>query len=866
MPAFISALRNRLQLVFICLVLCLLGGNMSAVAQTADKALKISIPAGDLADALDKLGAQSGVQIMYEPTLVAGIRVAAVSGRLTVSDALAKLLAQTGLNANRVNDKTVVLKRTEVQKTSAQKERGEPVSVVVLREGTELEEVVVTARRREENAQSVPIAITAISIQTLQNNNVVNLTDLQHLVPSLSTISAIHNRDSVNVSIRGQGSNTFGGAPGVVSYLNDVPIPGLTDGELAGGPGLLFDLENVQVLKGPQGTLFGRNSVGGALLLQTARPTNELGGHVQVGYGNYNNVEIDGAINIPIISDTLLTRIAFNADTRDGFTRILGTPRYPGGLDADDRQYWSVRGTVTFRPNDDVQNDTIVTYQDYQDHGSPFLIATYYPGGLLESLFPQYGAGARQQLLLNFRTAVPSSVDPVSSGTLLAVNNITRVKLTDTLTFRNIFGFDRATNTTTDDRDSTIAPLFDTPGAPQHDTIQQITEEAQLQGKSFAEQLDWIAGAFFLDARNPNSELSPGIVFGQPSDSISRYKTQSKALFAQGTYNLSNLAEGLSVTAGLRYTWDSQSSENQGAAPGDPSPSICTEPTSNCSYLSKPSTSFGALTWTTGLNYQVTHDTLVYFANRRGYRAGGSNATADLPDLPNYGPEFVTDFELGAKSDWVAADIPIRTNAAIYYQDYTDIQLQTIYVNPQTGAATPITSNAGKARIWGAELEAQAQLTKDLRVGLRFDHLDFKLTDAGQNADPAALLSELGPNGKGERPPYKYGVDARYALPITPELGRLSVSANWSWQATSGAPEIFVGGEIPAYGLLNFAVNWDSISGAPFDASFFMSNATDKLYRIGGISNSAVGFFDAYRYGEPRMYGIRLKYRFGGDR
>jgi iron complex outermembrane recepter protein len=857
---------NRLPLAFLCIFFSFFGSTLSAEAQTADRALSISIPAGDLADALDKLGAQSGVQIMYEPALVAGIKVAALNGKFTVSIALTRLLAQTGINANRVNNKTVVLKRATVQQTPDQKQRAEPVGGVVSREVGELEEVVVTARRREENAQTVPISITAISTQTLQNNNVVNLIDLQHLVPSLSTISAIHNRDSVNVSIRGQGSNTFGGAPGVVSYLNDVPIPGLTDGELAGGPGLLFDLENVQVLKGPQGTLFGRNSVGGALLLQTARPTNDFGGHMQVGYGNYNNVEIDGAVNIPIVSDVLLTRIALNADTRDGFTKILSTPRYPNGLDADDRQYWSVRGTVTFRPNETFQNDAIVTYQDYQDHGSPFLIATYYPGGLLESIFPQYGAAARQQLLLNFRTAVPISVDPVSSGTLLAVNDIARVKLTDSLTFRNIFGFDRATNVTTDDRDSSIAPLFDTPNSPAHDTIQQLTEEVQLQGQSFGERLDWIAGAFFLDARNPKPELSPGIVFGEPSDSISKYKTQSKALFAQGTYNLSSLAEGLSVTAGLRYTWDSQSTENQGAAPGDSAPAICTVPTSNCSYISTPSTSFGALTWTTGLNYQVSHDTLVYFANRRGYRAGGSNATADLPDLPNYGPEFVTDFEVGTKSDWVVADIPFRTNAAIYYQDYTEIQLQTIYVNPESGAATPITTNAGKARIWGAELEAQAQLTKNLRVGLMFDHLDFKLTDAGPNASPAALLSELGPNGKGERPPYKYGVDARYALPMNDDLGRLSVSGNWSWQAASGAPEIFVGGEIPAYGLLNFAVNWDSIGAAPFDASFYISNATNKLYRIGGISNSAVGFFDAYRYGEPRMYGIRLKYRFGAER
>jgi iron complex outermembrane recepter protein len=869
MSVFIRALGKRRPLVFLCYLLCLLGGNAASVAQTADQPLQISIPAGDLADALEKLGDQSGVQIMYEPTLVAGIKAPAVSGRLTVGDALAKLLARTGLEANRVNDKTVVLKRAAAKKVSEKKPLDPPPTAAASSEEPELADVVVTARRREESAQKVPIAVTVISDQVLQDNNAVSLSDLTHLAPSLSMVSAIHNRDSVNVSIRGQGSNTFNGAPGVVSYLNDVPIPGLSDGELAGGPGLLFDLENVQVLKGPQGTLFGKNSVGGALLLQTARPTNDLGGHVQVGYGNYNNVEADAAVNIPIISDVLLTRVAFNGDTRDGFTRLLGAPSHPNGLDVDDRHYWSVRGTVTFRPNDDFQNDTILTYQDYWDHGSPFLITTYYPGGFLEGLFPAYGAAAREQLLLGARTAVASSVDPVSKGTFLSVNDIARVNFTDALTFRNIFGYGRTTTTTTDDRDSSIAPLFDTPNVPQHETIRQITEEAQLLGKAFGERLDWIAGVFFLDSRDPTPFLGEGIVFDARMDSITQNKNRSKALFAQGTYDLSSFFAGLSVTGGLRYTWDSQTNVAQG---GDPAlaplgvPVVCTEPSSNCGTVLSHTTDFSALTWTTGLNYQATRNTLLYFANRRGYRAGGANATAAAPDLPDFGPEFVTDFEVGVKSDWLLGDMPVRTNAALYYQDYTDIQLQTIFVDVQHGGTpTPITGNAGKARIWGAELEAQLQLTKDLRVGLTFDHLDFKLTDAG-GTDPVTLLSELGPNGKGERPPYKYGVDAHYSLPLSPALGRVSVSGNWSWQAASGAPEIFIGGEIPAYGVLNLAANWDSIGGGPLDASFYMSNATDKLYRIGGISNASIGFFNAYRFSEPRMYGIRFKYRFGAER
>jgi iron complex outermembrane receptor protein len=149
-----------------------------------------------------------------------------------------------------------------------------------------LEEIIVTARRREENLQKVPISITELSPQQIRDNNITTLLDVQQLVPSLTvTTGNVGQRDSANVSIRGQGWGSFG-QPATAMYLNEVPIPTDYSNNLAGGPGLFFDLENVQVLKGPQGTLFGKNTMGGAILLQSARPTNDFGGRISVGYGN----------------------------------------------------------------------------------------------------------------------------------------------------------------------------------------------------------------------------------------------------------------------------------------------------------------------------------------------------------------------------------------------------------------------------------------------------------------------------------------------------------------------------------------------------------------------------------------------------
>jgi iron complex outermembrane receptor protein len=242
---------------------------------------------------------------------------------------------------------------------------------------------------------------------------------------------------------------------------------------------------------------------------------------------------------------------------------------------------------------------------------------------------------------------------------------------------------------------------------------------------------------------------------------------------------------------------------------------------------------------------------LLYLAARRGYRAGGSNGPAN----PSFAPEYVNDLELGIKSDWQVENIPFRTNAALYYQKYRDIQVQDTTFN--NGAPVILTANAAAARLWGAELDALAQLTDDLQVGINFDFLNFRYTafDPGVNAQPLIAARTV------NRPPYKYGVNARYHLPLPARVGDVSVRANWAWQDSSGDVSQ-AGGVIHAYGLLNVAGDWDRIGNTSLDVSLFASNVTNKLYSIGGITVYNSLGFAVQRFGEPRMYGIRLRYRF----
>lgn len=707
-------------------------------------------------------------------------------------------------------------------------------------------EIIVTARRRAENLQSVPIAVTVTSQEKLQDNNVKTLGDLQYLVPSLSATTGL-SRDAINVGIRGQASGGTTSLPGVVAYLNEVPIPTDRDGNLAGGPGLLFDLENVQVLKGPQGTLFGRNSVGGALLLRSARPTNEFGGRVQLGYGNYDNREIDAAINVPLAGDVLLARVAFNGQKRDGFTRVRATPSKPGGVVADNRDYWSLRGSLTFRPSERFSHELIASYSKFDSNGSPAVLAAIKPASNASA----FGLTAllTQQQALGIREVLPVGVDLESKGTSLSISNATSFEFSDSVTLRNIFGYGESKQVLALDLDTTTVPLADLPSTDRDERFRQYSEEIQLVGKAFGGRLDWIIGGFYLDVALKDPALTTGRVFGLPFDTLNIVQQdKSKALFAQATYDLSAAVPGLRLTGGLRHTWDDRVRDFSGGGVG----AKCTEPRVNCTAVSHQVSKSKALTWTASIEYQASQGTLIYATTRRGYRAGGSNGSAS----PQFGPEYVTDYELGLKSDWNAGSIPIRTNAAVYYQDYTDIQAR----QQQPGSASVFITNAATARLWGVEIEASAKLTENLQIGASFDYLNFRYKKFLPGVDPATLLGGKTNN----RPPYKYSFNARYRLPLDPSIGEITIKANWAWQDTSGdttQPKT----AIESFGLLNMSLDWDGIAGTPIDAQVFVSNLTKEKYTVGGTTQYATLGYATQRFGEPRMYGLRLRYRFGAE-
>jgi iron complex outermembrane receptor protein len=769
-----------------------------------------------------------------------------------------------------------------------------------------LEEIIVTARRKEEKLQNVPVAITAFTPAAIEEKHIESASDLAHFVPGL--VSSQETRDEQVFYLRGQGPNGGqGGSPGVVTYFAEVPFFG-------SGPGIYFDLDNLQVLRGPQGTLFGRNTTGGAVLFEPKRPTNNFEGYVQASFGDYNLHAEEGALNIPIIDDKLLVRAAFSIDQRDGFTHD-----FTNGKDLDNRDYWSFRLGVTWRPSDDFENylvydslyshtngtgielQAINTYRDpaHDLSKETTFVQTYCPFAPAPCAIPaqqlanQAKAGPRG----TFTTPGLGGLDKTYS---YGITDIARYDLTDNIAVKNIFGYRVLKNLLRYDLDGMNLPVIDfiTPNNWNLSNV-QYSDELQFQGKSLDGKLNWIAGAFyeFLHPGGTTEALlgtdtvptphgTPVLPIhlhsngqGQNALGPEGITQRTEAVFLQGTYDFSGISddlEGLKFTAGARYTWDFSSNSNYQTvdifAPGpdktqpDGGPGGPFLFNTGCTPCIEASHQFQAPTWTAGLDYQIDPNLLIYAKGSRGFKSGGFNGAGSPPFSIKYESEYVTDVEIGMKADWDIDGMKLRTNIDGFHDDYRNAQRSVgvlVQIAPAPGPkqATTLVAN-GDALIEGMEFESTFIPVKDLELTGSWTYIHarytkFEIPTLGDQRDLPYPFT----------PKNKFGFSARYHLPFVPEeAGDISVQASYvhTGRIQYATSDIEPFGNEPGYGLVDLNVDWNNVFGQPVDATFFMSNVTDNLVKLGnvGIYNSS-GYVSVI-YNEPRMWGFRLKYRFGG--
>lgn len=760
-----------------------------------------------------------------------------------------------------------------------------------------IETVTVTARRRAEDLEKVPLNVTALTGEMLRTNEIKTATDLQTVAPTLTVAGTLGSRDDDVFTIRGQ-SQPFGGAdPGVQTYFAEVPFN-------ASGPGTYFDMADVQVLSGPQGTLFGRSTTGGAVLFEPQRPKDEFGGYLDGQLGNYDMRELDGALNVPVLDDTLLVRAAFDVASRDGFTKdtVITGAGAPFTVDQDNLNYQSFRLGATWKPFAHFENYAVFQYLhnqtdgtgdeltaigsqsaltqiavgEFEAAGDPNAIAD--GAAAVGAFYPQLQGALANQQALGVR-ATTSDIVPLYRRETWEAIDIAQYDVSSDVYLRNIFGYLSDKTQSGFDYDGSYMPILDIPDARTWETNSvQVTEELQLGGETEDKSINWIAGYYHeLDHPGGYSEVERDVFGGGyafPPLSSTEIQSlgnggTSDAVYGSVTYDAASLVEGLSLTAGGRYTWDHKVATNLTCAvppaPGCPFPltSAYAQPTLTGN--------FHAPTWTLAANYQVTDDTMLYATYRRGYKSGGFNSgVAPTSGFSEFQPEYLTDVEVGTKNNWTILAVPGRTNFDAYYGWYDDVQKNDLI--DVDGVPSALTLNAARASIKGIDFQSTVVPDDHLDVTAFYSYIDaaygtFSLPEAIIGTTEIGVLDHTG-NPFAYTPANKFGITANLHFLIDRSLGVPTFSVTWYDQSRvwfTDLADLEPDGSQGGYNLVNLRLDWNGFLGSSADLAVFVNNVGDEVYKVGGNPLEHLTGTDSSIYGPPRMWGVELRYRFGED-
>lgn len=738
---------------------------------------------------------------------------------------------------------------------------------------TSIAEVIVTARRTEENLQDVPLTVTAMSPKILAERAVNDVYALQMATPSLQVQGTqSEGRASGSYVIHGQKAAGDDAPPGVVAYLNEVPVFGA---EIARS---FFDINNVQVLKGPQGTLFGRNTNGGAILFESVAPSAHFEGYATGRIGNLNERYGEAAINIPL-SDKVSLRAAGNIERRDGFTKNTE------GADLDNLNYENARISLRVQPNDVVDNKLVVNYSHSNERGPAYILSDLAPCSsppAMSCIFPAATSQFAAQQALGIRKvalSTPGYIEIKAYG----VSNTTTFQL-DNLTIKNVFGYHDAKFQGHDDYDG-IDSTGLTVEYARH--AKQLSEELQVQGSLLDDRLRLIGGAFYLDTsedpfkgRTAMGGTSVGYVdfpafFVNPQ--YTHREETSKALFAQASYKLTDT---LTVTGGYRYTWDEtelHDSQYRVFFPGTVllpftppatgfsacsllaapiSPGVTVD-TTNC--MRSASAKFAAGNYIASMDWKPTEGVLLYTSFRHGYKSGGFNSTSSYsgPGLI-FQPEKLNDLEVGFKTQHRFGDVDVRFNGSGFHDWYDGLQLTNVVVDPTAGPQS-LTQTIGKAKLWGGEGELIVIPVRNLTLNATVSYFDGKFTQGtiiGTNNMPVNLAGVR----YNSQPKFTYTLNASYGLDT--DFGRLTPSVFYSWrQGFYFTYEKSPGNFISSYGLLNARIDLANVAGSNVNLALYGKNLTNKAYAQTVNLGQAFGYLSRF-YGEPRIFGLEATVKF----
>ncbi|HMO76072.1 MAG TPA: TonB-dependent receptor [Sphingopyxis sp.] len=638
-----------------------------------------------------------------------------------------------------------------------------------------LEEIVVTARKVSENLQDVPVAVTVLSGDDLTDRSVQRVQDLANFTPGLLIRSGSNTPSALTITLRGQvqTDTLITLDPSVGTYVDGV--------YWARSYGLnadFLDVQSVQVLKGPQGTLFGRNTTGGAILMNSNNPDlNDFGGSLSLTYGRFNEFQATGVLNIPIVQDKVGLRIAGQRFRRDGFTTnvvpanavsaipatnpvVAQTPfaGAPNGLKLDNRDRWNGRVKLDVKPTDNLTLRFSGEYFEMDEQGpSRQARMALAPFTASNSTYNLAGTGALFVGLIN--GAPPATATGVGLGLinpiianlaanpkLAAVNEVpyafaktktfgfTGILDTDFGQMQLITGYRKIDAYAGVDLDGTPFAIHFTES---QQSVEQLSGEFQITGHAFNDALDFAVGFFAFHEKGFDQSISIVAPAINPVTShfYADIDNDSMGAYGQATFHIS---DQLSFTGGLRYSVDDKgiTSLNNNfntltstttcslfTAPPIVGPELVAVP--QCAVRRRDD--FSGWSYTAGFEYKPTDDLLLYIKTGKGFRSGGQNLRApSAVFLIPFAPEIAYSHELGFKGEFF--DRRLRFNAAAYQTDINNIQRSTLIAQPGAaqGASATVLGNAGKARFRGFEVETVAALTDGLRLSAFLAHVDSK--------------------------------------------------------------------------------------------------------------------------------------------
>lgn len=728
------------------------------------------------------------------------------------------------------------------------------------------EEITVTARKRSENIQDTPVTITAFSGEGLAARQITSLVGIADFTPALTINSSSAfsgSSQTVAVFMRGIGQTDFtlNTDPGVGIYVDDVYVSRSVGALLD-----LVDVERLEVLHGPQGTLFGRNSVGGAISITTARPGEELGGRVYATVGSDNWYLAGGTVDLPI-SDTLKSKFSVQFQDRDGYVT-----RASDGIDLGDKNNLSARGSLLWNPDEKLEVYVSADYTRSRENGVPLVLAEVNPGAAFPAahnliVAPQLnpalqafpngcldpaGAAVGGDACYDNRWVSGNSDEtfgtyPVYSNVdVWGISATISYDISDTLQIKSITAYRDLDSEFSRDGDGSPLQINSTEDVFEY---HQWSEELQLSGTAFDDRLNFIVGAFVFDEKGVNPNIVDfGFVRFLSGGSI---HNSSLAGFGQATYELTEM---VSVTAGVRYT-----DEKKRFTPNQRVISTYTVPFFPPFLQFVPGQSLTtteeqvaeASEWTPHVNISVrpNEDMLLYTSYSRGFKSGGftQRIFPALPTPPSFEPETVDVIEGGFKLD--VLDQRLRLNGAAYYTWYNDLQ-----VTVPVGVA-PTTQNAAKASIKGFELEATAIPMDAMMASFSVGYTDASYSELDDRVSPTITLNNMFPgtsewtlNGS-----LSYEIDLDSDLILTPRV-------DWSYRSEFFFDaENLVGQE--GYHLFNVSLTLMKEDGN-WSVSAFGKNIGGKDYSVHGeqiLEPAGFRMLSPARGGE---WGIRLEKSF----